>query len=613
MAVAVLIVAVFCCSIATALRAADFDVLHGQPGAPGLSSLPCGRGPLDPHSDQPIWVEHGKAKGERFVGLFNPLDHPATFKLRFEDIGLPEEAPSSQYAVVNLSNNRTEVQHPLGSFGLTLDKNSAILLYVQGDGHKPGPHLRHKFAWVRPVSVNSTTGAQACVALFNIANRPLKFDLSFKDIGLPDEKPAELEYSVREELHGNKTMPHPPGSFGVNLIPWSAALLHINRIHSGPEAAVRAIATSRPAVSRRNTTATCALSEISLKSLQVLQSSWYDDSSGLWETADWWEDANSIEALCNAVDLCPSSEPLVARIAAAISNTFARTTINQTLTGRYDDEGWWALAWLRAHDIVGDDLYLQRAEQIFDDLADNAWDKTCGGGVWWSYYKQYKNAITNELFWMMALRLYQKTGSAKYQSWAEKIGKWFVSSGMINDHHTVNDGLVTSTCKNNNQTVWTYNQGVVLGGLVDHAVLFKNTSMIELAGDIAVAAAQTLTYPSGVLRESCEVDGGCDEDQKQFKGILMRYLMYTWAALGSLVPNHFLQDFVTINAEAIQASDLNKADGDLGLTWIGPAPPEQPSGPVVQTSALEAFLLSDTVSAATASKSRTTPTDAVYI
>ena len=37
---------------------------------------------------------------------------------------------------------------------------------------------------------------------------------------------------------------------------------------------------------------------------------------------------------------------------------------------------------------------------------------------------------------------------------------------MINENLLVNDGLDPRTCTNNGAETWTYNQGVVLGGLV---------------------------------------------------------------------------------------------------------------------------------------------------
>ena len=38
---------------------------------------------------------------------------------------------------------------------------------------------------------------------------------------------------------------------------------------------------------------------------------------------------------------------------------------------------------------------------------------------------------------------------------------------MIDAEHLVNDGLDTASCTNNHQTAWSYNQGVILGALVD--------------------------------------------------------------------------------------------------------------------------------------------------
>ena len=101
---------------------------------------------------------------------------------------------------------------------------------------------------------------------------------------------------------------------------------------------------------------------------------------------------------------------------------------------------------------------------------------------------------------------------------------------------------------NNGQTTWTYNQGVVLGGLVNLYNITGNATLLDYAVRIANATLNILVYPdgsalsfrffyvAGVLRETCEPNS-CDSDQRQFKvnhvlhettnilqGVFMRYL-----------------------------------------------------------------------------------------
>ena len=134
----------------------------------------------------------------------------------------------------------------------------------------------------------------------------------------------------------------------------------------------------------------------------------------------------------------------------------------------YDDEGWWALAWIDAYDLTRNKDYLSMAQSIFADMA-GAWDDTCGGGIWWSKDKNYKNAIANELFLSVAAHLVNRTsGSARkqYMDWGRKEWKWFEGSGMINAKGLINDGLdmgpekvVGPGCTNNGRTTWTYGGG----------------------------------------------------------------------------------------------------------------------------------------------------------
>ena len=73
----------------------------------------------------------------------------------------------------------------------------------------------------------------------------------------------------------------------------------------------------------------------------------------------------------------------------------------------FDDNAWWALAWIAAYDLTGDGRYLHAAERIFARNV-TGWDETCGGGLWWNTDRKYKNAITNELFLTLAARLSQR-------------------------------------------------------------------------------------------------------------------------------------------------------------------------------------------------------------
>jgi predicted alpha-1,6-mannanase (GH76 family) len=185
---------------------------------------------------------------------------------------------------------------------------------------------------------------------------------------------------------------------------------------------------------------------------------WYNRATGLWESTGWWNSANALEAV---IDF--SLRTKTTTYQGIISTTFEKNKKGNFLNKYYDDEGWWALTWIKAYDLTGDKRYLSMAETIFADTQ-GGWDMMCGGGIWWSKRRDYKNAIANELFLTVAARLYQRTSNRSYLHWAEQEWTWFSKSGMINDQNLVNDGL-NSVCQNNGQTTWTYNQGVILGGL----------------------------------------------------------------------------------------------------------------------------------------------------
>lgn len=293
---------------------------------------------------------------------------------------------------------------------------------------------------------------------------------------------------------------------------------------------------------------------------QALQR-WYNPQ-GLWDTTGWWNAANCLEAVENAI---------VANNGAAyldvLKKTFDRNSAKNFLNEFYDDEGWWALAWLRAYDLTGETRYLDMAKTIFADMQ-GGWDDHCDGGIWWKKERRYKNAIANELFLLVAVRLHQRTvGVAEttpYLDWALKEWRWFQHSGMINARHLVNDGL-NRACENNGRTTWTYNQGVLIGGLTEMYRVTGDTNHLHEAITIADATIASLIDTNGILSEPAEREHGGGRDVPQFKGIFIRHLAQLYDATRR--PEYF--DFLFRNAHSVWFNNRD-ASNHFGLRWSGP-------------------------------------------
>jgi len=243
----------------------------------------------------------------------------------------------------------------------------------------------------------------------------------------------------------------------------------------------------------------------------------------------------------------------------------------------FDDNGWWALAWVAAYDLTANSRYLAAAQAIFAHNQ-GGWDGTCGGGLWWNEKRRYKNAITNELFLALAALLYQRApGKRDYLDWALREWEWLHRSGLISPGGLVNDGL-TAACANNEGTAWTYNQGVILGGLATLYQITGEQGYLRQGEAVADAALSALTNSPGILAEPCE-PSGCDADQTQFKGIFVRYLHQFSRCSGK--PAY--RAFILANADSVWDNARNPA-GQFGLRWAGPFDKADASR---QTSAVE--------------------------
>ncbi|RMZ70725.1 glycosyl hydrolase [Pyrenophora seminiperda CCB06] len=373
--------------------------------------------------------------------------------------------------------------------------------------------------------------------------------------------------------------------------------------------------------------------------LDALQA-WYNPSTGLWETTGWWNSANIMTLIGDFANAHPDNSTLQALARNVFATTLLKApaknpnpgiedydshgkqpgstgwasaytkyldpgtwephtvyptswqtasitpvaAVNSSapsasdwLDGYYDDDLWWALAWITAYDVTFHTPYLTLAEDIFLAVA-RTWGTPCfGGGIYWSHSKTYVNAIANSLFFSTAAHLANRVPfqrQASYRSWAERSLDWFLRTGMLNDKGTINDGL-TGDCRNNGGTTWSYNQGVILGGLVQlqraAAPSSPGKQYVALAEHIANAALAELSDTNGVLHDECEPD--CGADGTQFKGIFVRNLVALQGAVAGGGKDGFRR---AINANARSIWDNNRVVSEgrgwnlFSVNWAGP-------------------------------------------
>lgn len=133
---------------------------------------------------------------------------------------------------------------------------------------------------------------------------------------------------------------------------------------------------------------------------------WYNLSTGLWNTAGWWNGANAMTVIAElaAVDagivqdamsvfettfrVAPSANPSHGIEKSVDTNGLIQTSYpagwprdmiskraapdptdpSVWLDRANDDAEWWGLAWVAAYDVTGNETYLTLAEGIFNKI-----------------------------------------------------------------------------------------------------------------------------------------------------------------------------------------------------------------------------------------------------
>jgi hypothetical protein len=144
----------------------------------------------------------------------------------------------------------------------------------------------------------------------------------------------------------------------------------------------------------------------------------------------------------------------------------------------YDDNEWIGLELVRRWRASHSAQLLSRAQQLFE-LSVYGWDDdpthVCPGGVLFSQDPSNtdRNTITNAPAAQLAAELYRITHQANYLDWAKRFYSWVQAClrnqrGLYIDHIRFGGGL--------DRTIWSYNQGVMVGANV---LLYRATGSAD--------------------------------------------------------------------------------------------------------------------------------------
>ena len=155
----------------------------------------------------------------------------------------------------------------------------------------------------------------------------------------------------------------------------------------------------------------------------------------------------------------------------------------------YDDNAWSALDLLDGYQLTKNPTDLTLAQDTFNFIV-GGWDTSqtdgCPGGVFWEDVAgSQRNTTANAGGAEVGLELYQLTRDSADLSWATKMYQWvdkclYSPSGLYYDH--VNPGGSVNT------TIWSYNQGTMVGAGVLLYQITDKTSYLKAAETTAAAA-----------------------------------------------------------------------------------------------------------------------------
>jgi predicted alpha-1,6-mannanase (GH76 family) len=290
-----------------------------------------------------------------------------------------------------------------------------------------------------------------------------------------------------------------------------------------------------------------------------LRSAYPDEGS----RTGYWTFAQGFDALLDGVERTGGR-----RYAGLIETFYEAQAARGWLVGHYDDECWMALALMRAHDLTGEDRYLETATDLFADIMEG-WDTTCcgevKGGLWWDKAHTQKATASNAGAVIAGARLFERTGVEAYLEFAKQAYDFWHANMVDPARHHVLDHIDASGDK----VDWkfTYNEGLMIGAGVELHRQTGDAGYLNQARAIAgfLLSDETVSSAHGrVLSDGS--NSSCGGDCHAFKGPAYRYLKLLHEVSGGSTYRAVLE--ACVNALWNLARN---ADHDLfSVSWTGP-------------------------------------------
>ncbi len=230
----------------------------------------------------------------------------------------------------------------------------------------------------------------------------------------------------------------------------------------------------------------------------------------------------------------------------------------------FDDNGWWGIAFVEAYRATANRRYLSDAQRALRYVARDGWDSE-GGGIWWNTTHPYKSGPALASDTLLAVLLYQQTGSSFALAQAHKFLAWANSVAYVESEGLYEGSSIEPSPADYVESPMIYAQALLCG-------LKGEQSACERAESLERTALKRF--------------GGMLDFAPQYDAIYLQWIL----ALYGLDHDPRLYELAAQNARGASERAAN-AQGLYLLSWRGsPLPASDASPGMLRTQAATASL-----------------------